>query len=373
MDIYHLTINSIDYERRIKNQAESSRNNGQKVEIIALGKPGESSTFMWDDIPVRRLKTVFHKGGPLKFIHFNFRLFFYLIFQPLKVLHCHDLWIMPSVYLLRLFKTFSVVYDAHEYYEGLEIFNKNRIRKKLWMMVEKRIIRSIDILITVSEPIAGLYHQKYPHLHEIEVIRNLPKQIVSSKTYHVTNLPETNKKLILFQGHFKPGRGLFQLIEAMVFVKDAHLVMIGGGELENEIRRKIKDLDLQNKISLTGYIPTDQLLATTSVGDLGIVLFEKTSLNYFYALPNKFFEYIMAGIPVLASNLETFTDYMKKYDVGLTVDPANVREIADSITKMISNDKQIKIWKENANKASKILNWENESLKMNQIYEKIRK
>jgi glycosyltransferase involved in cell wall biosynthesis len=372
MDIYHLTINPIDYERRIKNQAGSSRDKGQNVEIIALGKPGETSTFAMDEIRVRRLKTVFYEGGPLKFIHFNLMLFFYLLFRPLKLLHCHDLWVMPSVYLLHLFKKFSIVYDAHEYYEGLEIFNNNRIRKNLWMMVERRIIKSIDVLITVSEPIAGLYRQKYPHLQEIEVIRNLPKRIVPSKSHRGEYLPETNKKLILFQGHFKPGRGLFQMIEAMSFVKEAHLVMIGGGELEIEIRQKIEALDLQNNISIIGYIPTDQLISVTSGADLGVVLFEKTSLNYFYALPNKFFEYIMAGIPVLASNLETFTDYIEKYDVGMTVDPSNVQEISNSITKMMSSDLQIKQWKENAYKASKILNWENESVKMNQIYEKIR-
>jgi len=371
MDICHLTINPIDYERRIKNQAESSKKTGHRVWIVALGKPGDSSTVEQGGIPVRRLKIPFYKGGPLKFIHYNLKVFLLLVFKSLEVLHAHDLWVLPAVYSLRLFKNFRIIYDAHEYYEGLEIFNKNRIRKKFWLLIEKTVITYVDVLITVSEPIARLYKQKYPTLKYIEVIRNVPKKEVINNALISEKLPVTDKKIVVYQGHFKPGRGLLKLIEAMSDIDGVQLVLIGGGELEQEIRNKIKLLDIEKKISLPGYIPTNQLISTASKADLGVVLFEPTSLNYTYALPNKFFEYMMAGIPVLASNLETFEEYIKTYRTGVTVDPKNVQEITQTIKKMIADDEQLMEWRENSRQASNTLNWENESHKMKQIYEKI--
>jgi glycosyltransferase involved in cell wall biosynthesis len=114
------------------------------------------------------------------------------------------------------------------------------------------------------------------------------------------------------------------------------------------------------------------LISTAAGADLGIVLFEPTSLNYTYALPNKFFEYIMAGIPVLASNIETFEEYINQYKVGMTVDPSNVMAIAQTIKIMLSDEIKLKKWRDNARKASDVLNWENESAKLKKIYEKIR-
>ena len=372
MNICHLTINTIDYERRIKNQAESSTLSGDRVWVLALANPGEINKDIDDNFYLHCIKLPFFRGGPLKFIHYNLKVLFYLVSKPFDIIHCHDLWTLPAVYVLSLIKKFSFVYDAHEFFGGLEIFNKNKIRKKIWMLVEKVVVKRVDVLITVSEPIARLYRKKYPGLKDIEVIRNLPKHEVLDDKPVDYGFPNTEKKIILFQGHFRPGRGLIQLIEAMSFIEEAHLVLIGGGELEEEIQGKIRSLNVQDKISLIGYIPTKQLISTTATADLGIVLFEPTSLNYTYALPNKFFEYIMAGIPVLASNLETFADYINQYKVGMTVDPGNVTAIAQTIKLMLSDEIKLKQWCDNSRKASDILNWENESVKLKKIYEKIR-
>jgi len=372
MKICHLTINTIDYERRIKNQAESSSLSGDHVWVMALSKPNETYSDMEDNFNLYNIKTPFFKGGPLKFIDYNLKVLFYLVAKPFEIIHCHDLWTLPAIYILSLIKKFSFVYDAHEYFDGLEIFNKNKIRKKLWMLVEKVAVKRVDVLITVSEPIARLYSNKYPELEDIEVIRNFPKYELLPDKPADQRFPNTDKKIILYQGHFRPGRGLMQLIEAMSTIEEAHLVLIGGGELEDEILGKIKSLNIKDKISLIGYIPTKELIRVAAAADLGVVLFEPTSLNYTYALPNKFFEYIMAGIPVLASTLETFESYIDQYKTGMTVDPGDVTAIAQTIKLMLSNEDKLKHWQNNARKASEILNWENESVKLIKIYDKIR-
>ena len=104
-----------------------------------------------------------------------------------------------------------------------------------------------------------------------------------------------------------------------------------------------------------------------------MVLFEPTSENYANALPNKFFEYLMAGLPVLTSNIGTFTEYVAQYKVGRTVDPANVEQIAVILSDMISDQNLLEKWHKNALLAAQKLNWDNESQKMHAIYDDLGK
>ena len=369
MRICHITINPIDYERRILNQAQSAIEVGYQVDIISLRLPGNEGgntqlrPYVWP------LETPFYKGGVLKFLHFNWKVFLFLIKKPLEIIHCHDLWVLPAAVILSLFKHCNLIYDAHEFYGGLEVFNRNKIRKKIWMAFEYLAIPRVDVLITVSEPLADLYQKKYPNLKSVRVIRNLPKTEFSDEGLKTSGFPVTKDAVILFQGHFRPGRGLLNLFKAFSEIEDAHLVMIGGGELEEDLKEVVEKKNLAKRVTFMGYLPTDDLIRTTAQADLGIALFEPTSINYAYALPNKFFEYIMAGIPVLASNIKTFEDYIGTYQVGLTVDPSDISAISRKLVDMLSDGEKMRQWRSNARKASKELNWELEAKKLIQIYE----
>ena len=302
-------------------------------------------------------------------MHFNWKVFLFLIKKPLEIIHCHDLWVLPAAVILSLFKHCNLIYDAHEFYGGLEVFNRNKIRKKIWMAFEYLAIPRVDVLITVSEPLADLYQKKYPNLKSVRVIRNLPKTEFSDEGLKTSGFPVTKDAVILFQGHFRPGRGLLNLFKAFSEIEDAHLVMIGGGELEEDLKEVVEKKNLAKRVTFMGYLPTDDLIRITAQADLGIALFEPTSINYAYALPNKFFEYIMAGIPVLASNIKTFEDYIGTYQVGLTVDPSDISAISRKLVDMLSDGEKMRQWRSNARKASKELNWELEAKKLIQIYE----
>ncbi len=371
MKIYHITINPIDYERRIHNQAASAAVAGHSVHMIALGMPGEKSAEQRAHFFLQRLKIPFYKGGALKFLHFNLKLLIVFLKHKPDIIHCHDLWVLPAAVSIILFRKCKLVYDAHEYYAGLEIFTHRHIRKRIWLFLEHLAIKKVDVLITVSEPLAGLYRDKYPDLKRVELIRNLPMQESADREAGVPLPGNNDNKVVLFQGHFRPGRGLENLVRAFAAVSGARLVLIGGGELEEKLKSIVKAEQMEDRVTFMGYLPTSQLIPTTAMADLGIALFEPTSINYAYALPNKFFEYVMAGIPVLASNIETFQDYIDKYNFGLTVNPANIHEITLAIQTMIADEARLQEWRRNAQIAASELNWESEAKKMNRIYEEI--
>jgi len=368
MRICHITINKIDFERRIYNQIETAQKCGHKVLVISIGKPGEKRRERKKVYMLWRITTRYHKGGPIKFISFNIKLFFYLLFTPINIIHCHDLWPLPAAAFAALLKNSSLVYDAHEYYHGLEIFKNRPIRKQIWMLCEWLAIPIVDALITVSGPLADLYKKRYPQLKKAEVIRNVPKYEVPQIDESIQRIKQDDKKVVIFHGHFKPGRGLENLVKAAAGFVDTRMLLVGGGELEPILSAIVQKLDLSEVVEFSDYIPNDLLISHASQADIGIVLFEPTSINYSYALPNKFFEYMMAGLPILASNIDTFTYYIEKYNIGKTVDPTNPVLIAKTIKEMLQDTDSMREWKTNCLTAAKELNWENESKKLAKIY-----
>jgi len=226
------------------------------------------------------------------------------------------------------------------------------------------------VLITISEPLGDLYKKRYPQLKKVEIIRNLLKYENPKNPEKFDN--SKYSKTIIFHGHFKPGRGLEYLIKAMVKLSNIRLILVGGGELHTTLLNLVDKLSLNN-VEFVDYINHDQLISHAARADVGAVLFEATSLNYSFALPNKFFEYIMAGLPVLASNIETLKFYVDKLNIGRTVDPTNEEEIVKTIKEMIKNDSNLEMWKNNCLELAKELNWENESKKLKSIYDAINK
>lgn len=368
MRICHITINQIELERRIQNQIKTAKKMRHKVFSVSLGKPGDKKYEKSKGFLSRRIITRYNEKGPLKFIVYNIKVFFYILFRPIRIIHVHDLWVLPAASFASLLKNSALVYDAHEYYAGLNIFQKRPFRKNIWLLFEWLSIPLVDILLTVSEPLGELYKKRYPQLKNVQIIRNVPEY---EKVKNVQKFKSGGfKHTIIFHGHFKPGRGLENLMIAMKNLPEVRLMLVGGGELKNTLHKLVSDLKLEN-VEFVNYINQNDLISHASKADIGIVLFEATSLNYKFALPNKFFEYAMAGLPILASNIDTLKYYIEKYNIGKTVNPQNTQEIADTIKDMLVDNNKLKKWKYNCLQMSKECNWEQESIKLENIYNAI--
>jgi glycosyltransferase involved in cell wall biosynthesis len=109
-----------------------------------------------------------------------------------------------------------------------------------------------------------------------------------------------------------------------------------------------------------GTIAQEELINYTAGGDLGICLIENISVSYYHALPNKLFEYINAGLPVISSNLPQMKKIVDNYDTGIVVDDLSAESIASSIKKLIHEKGLREKYSLNCLKASKDLNWQNE-------------
>jgi glycosyltransferase involved in cell wall biosynthesis len=128
--------------------------------------------------------------------------------------------------------------------------------------------------------------------------------------------------------------------------------------------------NLEDKVKFIGKVPFEELVQYTRHADLGLTLDKDTNINYRYSLPNKLFDYIHAGVPVLASDLIEIKKIITQYNVGDCIENHNPKHIAEKINFILGNDSLLQTWKKNTQIAAKELNWEKEEQALIEVYKK---
>jgi glycosyltransferase involved in cell wall biosynthesis len=311
------------------------------------------------------MKLVFNKG-PLFYAEYNIRLFFRLLLMKADILVSNDLDTLPAVYLAHKIKKTVLVYDSHEFFTEVPELKNRRLVRRIWEKIESRMLPHIHFSSTVSPPIADAYRKKY-NIH-MEVIRNLPFR-KPAEANPAFLLRKHSEKIILYQGVLNMGRGLEMAIEAMQYTENMQLVIVGQGDVETQLKEMTRLLGLTQKVTFTGRISPDQLFDYTVQADLGISLEEDLGLNYRFALPNKVFDYIQAGVPVLVSDLPEVKSLVLQYEVGAINNTNTSAELGALITRILDDEAKIRAWKLNLKKAAAELCWENEEQKLVNLYQ----
>ena len=154
----------------------------------------------------------------------------------------------------------------------------------------------------------------------------------------------------------------------MEFVKqEALLLILGTGDIFEELKERVKRKGLEKMVLLTGAIPLEALHSYTLLGDIGLSIEKNVCLNYFYALPNKFLDYIQANIPVLVSPFPEMKAIVEKYDIGAFISGHAPRVLAATFDRMLEDPDQLLRYRKNSVAAADELCWENEEPKLIKI------
>jgi glycosyltransferase involved in cell wall biosynthesis len=186
-----------------------------------------------------------------------------------------------------------------------------------------------------------------------------------------TEVKGNNKMLILQGSGINIDRGAEEAVEMMQYLDKIILVIIGGGDAFPRLKIIIKELKLENKVKILGKKPYEELLKYTQIADLGLSLDKGTNLNYEYSLPNKVFDFIQCQVPLFVSNRRIVEKLVKDNEIGAVFTEHNPKKMARLVQKVLSDEKQIALWKINLKKAATIYHWENESEKLKKIYKEI--
>lgn len=359
-----LTVsNDLSNDQRVHRICDTLANNNYNVHLIGRKKKN-SPPLIERNYSTGRIKLLFNKGF-LFYFCLNFRLFFKLLFSKFDILVANDLDTLPANSLVKIIRRKKLIFDAHElFYEVPELNGKSFV-KWFWRTIEKVFIRSADAYITVSPSIAENYYKKYK-IH-FEVIRNLPLKIAKLKEYH------QRENLLIYQGALNKDRGIETLVEAMQYIDCWKLIIAGSGDVESELKCLAEKLNVIPKVQFTGHLDFESLRTLNQNCKLGFSLEKDTCLNYRWALPNKIFDYINSGIPVLCSNLPEMKKLIEQYNCGETVEAGiAAKELSEKIASLISNSEKLPIYHKACLIAREELNWENESKNLLKIYKNLK-
>jgi glycosyltransferase involved in cell wall biosynthesis len=313
------------------------------------------------------MKLLFNKG-PIFYAEFNLRLFFKLLLTKVDVLHANDLDTLLPNFLVSKIKGIPLIYDAHEYFTEVPELEGRTIVKKIWKSLEAWIFPKLKYALTVNDSIASLYEAEYGV--KPEVLRNIPELVKTStlKSKRELGIPE-NRKIIVLQGAgINIQRGAEEAVEAMQFLENAVLLIIGGGDVIENLKTLVKTRRLSDKVVFLPKMPFNELMQFTRNADVGLTLDKDTNINYRFSLPNKLFDYIHCGIPTLASNLPEVRKIIEEYSVGIITPNHQPVCIAQKIEEILNSPIP---WKQNCESASLVLNWENEKKALIKIYQSL--
>jgi len=324
------------------------------------------------DLPFKifRFRMLFHSGF-FFYAFYNLRLFFYLLCKKVDILVANDLDTLLPNYLISRLKKIPLVYDSHEYFTGVPEIQERKFVLWVWRMIEKKIFPKLKYVYTVSHPIARQYHTEYGV--EVGVVRNLPVRWESNS--HVAHSPhdqQPGKHVIILQGTgINIDRGAEEAVEAMKSVENAVLWIIGSGDVMNDLKQKVTLHKLSEKVLFYDRMPYEELKEYTKRGSIGLSLDKDTNPNYRMSLPNKLFDYIQAGIPILASDLPEVGKVIREYRLGELIESHDPLHIAEKINDMLSSEEKIKEWQTNLKHAASELCWEKEEKTVMEMYERV--
>ncbi|KGL62789.1 glycosyltransferase [Polaribacter sp. Hel1_85] len=332
-------------------------------EVVVYGRILPNTFLVKRDYKIIRKRHFFNHNF-LFYAEYNIRLFFYTLFRKYNYIISNDLDTLPACFFVSKLKNIDLVYDSHELFsEGPELQGRKFVQN-FWRKLEDYFLPKINKSYTVSQSISEFYDEKYHN--RMGVIRNIPFKN-DNKEIEQVSFP-TNKKTILYQGVLNPGRGIKPMIQALHFIDNLDLIIIGYGKVEQELRDFVIQKKMEDRVYFLGRIDRDKLMNYTKLATLGMVLEEPLGLSFKFSLPNKLFDFIHAEIPIVAGNMPEISRIINQYKVGVMVDDYSPEKIAKKINEVLGDESLLSEIKKNQRATKEILCWETEAKKLDKYF-----
>ena len=348
--------NDLTTDQRVHKICNTLMQNGYEVKLVGRKLPRSKPV----DRPYQtdRLLLLFRRSF-FFYAEYNFRLFFYLLLEKADIFLSNDTDTLPANYLASIIRRKPLVFDAHEMFpETPEVIDRKWV-KKTWTFIEDFLFPRLKNCYTVCGSIATYYNEKYKI--NMQVVRNIPLR----KTEPMRILPRSSspidtkgKKVILYQGAVNRGRGIEWMIDAMPYLENFVFYVIGDGDKLKELKGKVVKMNLTDRVFFTGSIPLEKLSDYTARADIGINLLENWGLSYYYSLPNRIFDYIREGIPILSCDFPEIHKIINHYNIGMLINNFDPHYLASVIKIMALRRKNHSSF----TTANRELCWENETV-----------
>lgn len=285
-------------------------------------------------------------------------------FKP-DIIHANDFDTLMFSYKASRKTGAAIVYDSHEIFaENIGIADRKWL-KRFIIHKEGRLVKKVDAMICVSNAAQAYFKKKYKV--EPIVVTNCPMRNAISLRPKVSDRFE-----VVYQGLIVKGRGYEEFIQsAMCLDDDVRLIIRGYGSAEQGLHHIVERNHLEDKVVFAKPVDVKDLISAASSSHVGVVLTRPVNINFQLSVSNKVFEYAHAGLPEILSDVPEHRYLNDKYNFALLLQEVTPKTIARAIQELKDNPNLYATLSENAKYMSVEMNWENESRKLLDIYNRV--
>jgi glycosyltransferase involved in cell wall biosynthesis len=341
-----LVRNPFTNDTRVEREARTLRDAGYQVTVLADAGDGLPLGEEREGVSVRRIP----RRGPnlpgLRFLAHAWRLRRAVERTRPDVVHAHDADALQSAGPAAARLGVPLVYDSHELWLGRTARGRSRLYDLLnraWYgLVERRYARRAA-LVLVANPGVGPELERRYGIRGVRHVANYPVEAEPVPARDLRSLPTAaaipaQAPIVLYLGAVMAHRGVEEVVAALADVAGAHLVCLGAaGPHADFVRTEVARQGLDQRVHLVPPVPSEQVVPYAGSASVGVSLVQPASLSYRLALPNKLFQYMAAGLPVLASDFPDVRAVVEGSGAGVVVDPTDVAAVAQALRELLAD------------------------------------
>jgi glycosyltransferase involved in cell wall biosynthesis len=359
--VWVLVSNDLTHDQRVLKTCESLADLGFDPRL--LGRELPQSPQPPERFSPTRLRLGFH-DGPLFYLSLQFRFFAFLFRRARRSagIWANDLDTLLPAWLIAKLYGLPVMYDSHEFFTEAAGLTGHPMKRAVWLGLERMLFPRLKAVTVVNDSIAEAYSGRYPHGQAGRplVVRNMPrraeppKRVASREVFEAEGLRLGPGPLGILQGAFlDEDRGVREAVAFLAERPNCQLVIVGAGPEWVWAQDQIQHFPTQ--LHLLPKQPYDKLRLMTRAADWGFSLDRPDHGNYLMSLPNKLFDYIHAGIPVVASPMPEVAKIVESHGIGTLIDDFSPASIAAAVDRVLAQDAEGA--RSNAQRAADQLHW----------------
>ena len=285
------------------------------------------------------------------------------------IYHANDLNTLPQGVLCARWlkwKKVPLVYDSHEVQTSRTGYNS-----PIYGWLEKFLLKFAHVMIQENHTRAAFIEDLYGFypkvIHNYPIPTN-PENSNRVNLHDLLHIPK-DEPILLYQGGIQTGRGLEKIVEAVPYFHRGRMVFIGDGRIKPMLMKKVKDMGIEDRVNFVDKVPVDDLIHYTKNAYLGFQVLNNVCFNHYSASSNKLFEYLMAGVPVVACSFPEIQKVVEGENCGICIDSHDVMDIARGVNELLDNPELREQMRENCFQARHKYNWLIEKRNFIQIYD----
>lgn len=302
--------------------------------------------------------------------------------EPLRqldpdIIHAHDLDTLTVAAFVARTNAIPYIYDAHEYEQDRND-RPGRINQFFIKNEEKKHIKKASV-ITVSQGIADLLAQNYKIPRPL-VVYNVPKisqsrSLISSNHIRQALGLKLTDIIIVYVGLITVDRCLENMVQALEHTTNIHLACVGPQHqpMVDKLNLLAEKLDRQTYFHVLPPVPSQQVSEFISSANMGIAIFDDLCTSYEHVMPNKFFEMLLAGLPLIVSHQAEMRAFIHKYNNGVVLNENSPLKIAQGIQQLASNQEKLKPTPEKIDYLSQTYSWQAQEKNILELYQTLSK